>query len=202
MNAVNYQKLYEKTVSGLQGQRPKLLLHVCCGPCAAACLEDLHARFELTLFFYNPNIAPEEEYLRRLDNAKKTARALIGPVPFLEGPYEPEAYLSAARGLEAEPEGGARCRACFALRLGASARLAREIGASYFTTTLSTGPRKSAKALYEVGSAVGAAEGVPYLPADFKKRGGYERSLALCAQYGIYRQNFCGCPFSPGGAPH
>ena len=203
MNAVNYQKLYERTVATLGDARPKLLLHVCCGPCAASCLEDLCAHFDVTLFFYNPNIAPPEEYTRRLENARRLVEAvpLPHPVRFVEGDYRSEAFLAAVRGLEGEPEGGARCRVCFALRLRAAARAAQEIGAAYFTTTLTTGPRKSAKTLFEIGSAIGKEMGVTYLPSDFKKRGGYEHSLAVCAEYGIYRQNYCGCPFSHSGAP-
>ena len=194
MNAVNYQKLYERTVAALGGRRPKLLLHVCCGPCAAACLEELSARFDVTIFFYNPNIAPAAEYDRRLENARRLVEAmpLSHPVRFLAGEYRPEDFLSAVKGLEGEPEGGARCRVCFALRLRAAARAAQEIGAEFFTTTLTTGPRKSAQTLYEVGKVIGEEAGVAYLPADFKKRGGYEHSLAVCAAYGIYRQNYCG----------
>lgn len=203
MNAVNYQKLYERTVSALGERRPKLLLHVCCGPCAAACLEELSARFDVTIFFYNPNIAPAAEYDRRLENARRLVEAmpLSHPVRFLAGEYRPEDFLSAVKGLEGEPEGGARCRVCFALRLRAAARAAQEIGAEFFTTTLTTGPRKSAQTLYEVGKVIGEEAGLAYLPSDFKKRGGYEHSLAVCAAYGIYRQNYCGCPFSHSGAP-
>ena len=126
MNAVNYQKLYERTVSALGERRPKLLLHVCCGPCAAACLEELSARFDVTIFFYNPNIAPAAEYDRRLENARRLVEAmpLSHPVRFLAGEYHPEDFLSAVKGLEGEPEGGARCRICFALRLRAAARAA------------------------------------------------------------------------------
>ena len=228
MNAVNYQKLYERTVAALGGRRPKLLLHVCCGPCAAACLEELSARFDVTIFFYNPNIAPAAEYDRRLENARRLVEAmpLSHPVRFLAGEYHPEDFLSAVKGLEGEPEGGARCTVCLgrdlrpaplaaqqaregflpaalgtATRLRAAARAAQEIGAEFFTTTLTTGPRKSAQTLYEVGKVIGEEAGLAYLPSDFKKRGGYEHSLAVCAAYGIYRQNYCGCPFSHSGAP-
>ena len=123
------------------------------------------------------------------------------PVELLACDYDGQRYIDAVRGLEREPEGGARCRVCFALRLRAAARAAQEIGAEFFTTTLTTGPRKSAQTLYEVGKVIGEEAGVAYLPSDFKKRGGYEHSLAVCAAYGIYRQNYCGCPFSHSGAP-
>lgn len=203
MNVVNYQRILERTLERLEGQTPHLLLHACCAPCASPCLELLSGRFDIALYYYNPNIAPAEEYAHRLAEVERLLREmpLTRPVRLLTGDYAPESFWEAARGLEAEPEGGARCRACFTLRLRNAARMARAQGADYFTTTLTVGPRKNAQVLNEIGKKIGEEEGVPYLLSDFKKRGGYERSLALSAQYGLYRQNYCGCLFSRRPCP-
>ena len=198
MNAVNYQKLYERTVAALGGRRPKLLLHVCCGPCAAACLEELSARFDVTIFFYNPNIAPAAEYDRRLETARRLVQALplSHPVRFLAGEYRPEDFLSAVKGLEGEPEGGSRCEKCFRLRLERSAQYAKSNGYGLFATTLTVSPHKNAQLINSIGFETAQKYGVNYLPSDFKKRGGYQRSIVLSREYGIYRQQYCGCVFS------
>lgn len=203
MNNRNYQRELDKVIAGLAEKVPVLFLHSCCAPCSSYVLEYLSQYFRITVFYYNPNIYPEEEYRKRVVEQQRLIREmpLKHPVSFIEGDFDDAHYYEAVKGLEREPEGGARCRVCFALRLRAAARAAQEIGAEFFTTTLTTGPRKSAQTLYEVGKVIGEEAGVAYLPSDFKKRGGYEHSLAVCAAYGIYRQNYCGCPFSHSGAP-
>ena len=202
-NIVNYQRVLDRTLQELEGKTPRLLLHACCAPCSTYCLEYLAPRFDITLYYYNPNTAPLEEYQHRLREVERLLEQmpLPRPVRLMEGPYDPESFYAAARGLEGEPEGGARCRACFALRLRQSARVAREQVADYFTTTLSIGPLKNSQILNELGKKIGEEEGVPYLLSDFKKRGGYQRSLVLSKQYGLYRQNYCGCLFSRRPCP-
>ena len=203
MNNRNYQRELDKVIAGLAEKVPVLFLHSCCAPCSSYVLEYLSQYFRITVFYYNPNIYPEEEYRKRVVEQQRLIREmpLKHPVSFIEGDFDDAHYYEAVKGLEREPEGGARCRVCFALRLRTAARAAQEIGAEFFTTTLTTGPRKSAQTLYEVGKVIGEEAGVAYLPSDFKKRGGYEHSLAVCAAYGIYRQNYCGCPFSHSGVP-
>ena len=177
---------------------PRLLLHACCAPCSSYVLEYLAAHFAITLFFYNPNIAPEEEYHFRAAELQRLLREmpLARPVVFLEGRYDPERFRAMSRGLEQLPEGGERCFRCYRLRLGETARMAKKQQFDYFTTTLSISPYKNAAKLNEIGAALAEETGVPYLFSDFKKRGGYTRSCALSAEYGLYRQNYCGCAFS------
>ncbi len=196
----NYQKELEKILSGIDpaAQRPRLLLHCCCAPCSSYVLEYLSGYFEITADFYNPNISPQAEYRHRADELRRLIgeMPLSGPVFFEEGPYEPQRFLEAARGLEDCPEGGERCRVCFRLRLEQAARRAKEGGFDWFTTTLTISPLKNAHALNEIGEALGAQYGVRFLPSDFKKKEGYKRSIALSHEYGLYRQDFCGCAFS------
>lgn len=197
MNKQNYDRLMQQQIEALPaGTRPRLLLHSCCGPCSSAVIERLAPYFALTVFFYNPNICPKEEYLHRLAEQRRLLALLPGaPVSLVEGPYEPEAFLDRVSGLEHEPEGGARCTACYQLRLERTAALARQDGYDFFTTTLSVSPHKDAERLNRLGAALGRAN-ARFLPADFKKRGGYQRSLSLSDAYGLYRQNYCGCPFA------
>lgn len=179
-------------------ERPSVFLHVCCAPCASAVLERLAARTKLTLFFYNPNILPREEYDTRLQELKRLLREmpLPEPVPLVEGPYEPERFLSFARALAKEPERGARCQKCIHLRLEETAKKAKEAGSAYFATTLTISPHKDAPFINEEGYTLARTYGIPWLPSDFKKQDGYKRSIELSAVYCLYRQNFCGCPFS------
>ena len=195
MNAVNYQRKLEETLRELQG-RPTLLLHACCAPCSSYVLEYLTAYFDILLYYYNPNIAPAEEYERRLNEARR----LEARVRVIEGAYEPERFEAIAAGLEDAREGGPRCERCFRLRLGEAARAAREWGADYFTTTLTVGRQKNAAVLNAIGQELERACGVRYLCSDFKKRGGFDRSVELCAQYGLYRQDYCGCVYSKRAA--
>lgn len=198
MNQINYDRQMQAQIDSLpSGSRPTLLLHSCCGPCSSAVLERLAPHFDITVFFYNPNILPAEEYQHRLREQRRLLRQMVLPRPIVlwEGPYEPDAFFHQAHGLENEPEGGRRCTACFSLRLQRTAETAAAHGFDFFTTTLSVSPHKNAALLNEIGAAL-QTESCRFLFADFKKRGGYQRSLALSRQYGLYRQRYCGCPFS------
>ncbi|HWP79481.1 MAG TPA: epoxyqueuosine reductase QueH [Candidatus Acidoferrum sp.] len=169
----------------------KLLLHACCAPCSTAVIERLQGEYDLTVFFYNPCIEPEEEYLRRLAELERLLGILN--LPLIEGAYEPDRYLDAVRGLEHEPEGGARCAVCFEQRLAAAAALP---GYDLVTTTLTVSPHKNAALINGIGKKLC---GDRWLHSDFKKQNGYLRSIELSKQYGLYRQNFCGCVFSSRG---
>ena len=200
----NYAKELESLVArhAAKGERPRLLLHVCCAPCLSGSLEYLAAHFQVALAFYNPNIAPFAEYEKRREEAARLIREmpLESPVSLLECPYDGAAFEEMARGLEDAPEGGARCMECFRLRLGYTARLAKEQGFDYFTTTLSISPLKNAKALNAIGEELAGQAGVACLPADFKKKDGYKRSIERSKQYGLYRQDYCGCVYSKRAA--
>lgn len=195
---VNYQRKLEETLRSLNGRRPLLLLHACCAPCSSYVLEYLSPYFDIRLLYYNPNIAPAEEYGNRLGEVRRLVRemGLTNTVQVVEGAYEPERFREIARGLEAEPEGGARCERCFRLRLTEVALAARDLHADYFTTTLSISPHKNAALLNAIGLKLEQMYGVRYLCSDFKKRDGFKRSIALSEQYGLYRQNYCGCAYS------
>ena len=177
---------------------PRLLLHSCCAPCSSYVLEYLSNYFEITDFFYNPNITSEEEYRHRADELQRLIDRMPHkyPVTFVEGPYDKAVFFEAVKGLENEPEGGERCFACYELRLREAAKLAAAGGYDYFTTTLSISPLKNAEKLNEIGERLSAEYGVKHLPSDFKKRGGYQRSIELSREYELYRQNYCGCVFS------
>ena len=176
--------------------RPTLLLHSCCGPCSSAVLERLTADFRVTLLYYNPNIEPEEEYRHRLSEQQRLLSLLPEPIPLLPCDYDHEAFAAFAPALADAPEGGERCLACFALRLGYTARQAQQHGFEYFTTTLSVSPHKNAAQLNRIGAEMGERFGVRYLFADFKKKNGYLRSLQLSKEYNLYRQDYCGCLYS------
>lgn len=197
---INYQQRLDQTLAALTaaGQTPRLLLHACCAPCSSYVLEYLSRYFAITLWFYNPNIAPEAEYRFRAEELRRLAAAmpLRHPVTVKVAPYDPTAFSAAVKGLEQEPEGGARCRACFALRLSAAAKQAAAGGYDYVTTTLSISPLKNAALLNDIGAATAEKAGVSWLYADFKKRDGYRRSCELSALYRLYRQNYCGCAYS------
>lgn len=200
MNTVNYQKVLDRTIDEIVSQQkvPRLLLHSCCAPCSSYCIEYLSEFFEITVFYYNPNISPEDEYLKRVAEQKKLIMEMPTkhPVHFLEGKYEPEKFFEMAKGLEQVPEGGERCFKCYALRLDAAASAAKEGGFDYFTTTLTISPLKNAAKLNETGKEISGLYQVPYLYSDFKKKNGYKRSTELSAVYHLYRQNYCGCVYS------
>ena len=194
----NYQLELDKIINSLGTRVPRLLLHSCCAPCSSYCLEYLSDYFEITDFFYNPNIFPEEEYRHREQELQRLISQMPfkHPVTFLAGHYDPQEFFEMAKGLEAVPEGGERCFKCYRLRLEEAAKKAKEGGYDYFTTTLSISPLKNAAKLNEIGQELAALYGVSYLPSDFKKRGGYQRSIELSREYELYRQNFCGCVYS------
>lgn len=196
----NYQKELEKLISREEelGRTPRLFLHSCCAPCSSYVLEYLSQYFEITVFFYNPNIFPREEYEKRVEEIRRMIGEMEfkNPVILLEGVYEPKEFFDMAKGLEDVPEGGERCFKCYRLRMEESARLAAEGGFDYFTTTLSISPLKNAGKINEIGEMLSEIYQVRHLPSDFKKKNGYKRSIELSAQYGLYRQNYCGCVFS------
>ncbi|MCQ2054041.1 MAG: epoxyqueuosine reductase QueH [Fibrobacter sp.] len=196
----NYQVDLERIIKRLEktGEVPHLLLHACCAPCSSYCIEYLSQFFKITVFYYNPNIAPAEEYRHRVEEIKRFVAEFKTkhPVTLIEGEYDPKKFYEIARGLENEPEGGKRCRKCFELRLSESVRLAKELNADYVTTTLTISPMKNAQVLNDVVQEQCDIYGVKRLPSDFKKKGGFKRSTELSEQYKLYRQNFCGCVYS------
>ncbi len=183
-------------------QKPSLLLHSCCGPCSTAVIERLADEFEITVFFYNPCITEEDEYILRRENQKKFLKAFNESRPgkdrirFLEGPYHPGAFLKIVSGLEDEPEGGRRCEKCFAQRLEKTAETAQMTGNDYFGTTLTVSPHKNYRIISEIGRNVALRYGLTFLDRDFKKKDGFKRSIEMSRQYGLYRQDYCGCRFS------
>ncbi|MBR3396258.1 MAG: epoxyqueuosine reductase QueH [Lachnospiraceae bacterium] len=181
-----------------KGLRPKLLLHACCAPCSSYVLEALSGNFELTVFYFNPNISPEEEYRKRAAELKRLTGCMdeAEGIRLIVGEYSVELFAEAVKGLENEPEGGSRCEACFRLRLGETARVAAENGFDYFTTTLTISPHKNAPLLNEIGYGLAREYGVQWFPSDFKKKGGFKRSIELSEKYGLYRQDYCGCIYS------
>ena len=190
----NYDKKMQ-AVCGSVEKGTKLLLHSCCAPCSSACLEALKDVFAVTVFYYNPNIDDEGEYRKRKAEQIRFL-AETGWADFLDCDHDAAAFARAAAGLEAEPERGKRCYRCYALRLEETARTAAERGFSWFCTTLSLSPYKNADWINVLGGAAGERYGVRFLSSDFKKRGGYYRSLDLSKEYGLYRQDFCGCSYS------
>lgn len=197
---VNYQKEMDKLLHSLQGEGrvPKLLLHSCCAPCSSYVLEYLSDFFEITVFYYNPNIYPESEYTKRLleQQALLSNMYFTHPVSFIAGSYDKEKFYEMSEGLEHLKEGGERCHKCYELRLAQTARMAVKGGFDYFTTTLSISPMKNAGKLNEIGTDVASRYGVKYLQSDFKKKNGYKRSIELSKKHGLYRQDYCGCEFS------
>ena len=199
-NKINYGLWLDNEIKKINasGVRPKLLLHACCAPCSSYVLQYLSAVFDITLYFYNPNISPAEEN----DFRAEELRRLCSELPLASTPdiiveeYEPEVFYRAVQGMEHLPEGEARCAVCYRLRLEKTAQKAREIGADYFTTTLSISPYKRADWLNAIGGELADKYGVPYLFSDFKKKNGYKISCELSREYGLYRQDYCGCEFS------
>ena len=197
---MNYQKELDKTLEKLTKEErvPKLLLHSCCAPCSSYVLEYLSQYFEITVFYYNPNIYPESEYTKRIWEQQKLIDELPAkhPISFMAGPYDKERFYEMASGLEHVKEGGARCMKCYELRLREAAKIAKNAWFDYFTTTLSISPLKKAERLNEIGQRLGEEYEVEYLLSDFKKKNGYKRSIELSKIYGLYRQDYCGCEFS------
>ena len=197
---MNYQKELDKTLEKLTKEErvPKLLLHSCCAPCSSYVLEYLSQYFEITVFYYNPNIYPESEYTKRIWEQQKLIDDMPAkhPISFMAGPYDKERFYEMASGLEHVKEGGARCMKCYGLRLREAAKIAKNAGFDYFTTTLSISPLKKAERLNEIGQRLSEEYEVEYLLSDFKKKNGYKRSIELSKIYGLYRQDYCGCEFS------
>ena len=194
---MNYQLELEKIIedNAARGIKPRLLLHCCCAPCASHCLEVLAEGFDITCFFYNPNITDKEEYTKRLDELKRYVSCGIkAGYEVIDGGFAPDSFYSFAVTMANEQEGGARCFKCYALRLEETKKIAEELGFDYFATTLTVSPHKRADKLNEIGFSLGGK--VKYLPSDFKKKGGYARSIQLSKEHGLYRQNYCGCEFS------
>lgn len=195
----NYQKELDRLIEGIDKDNPKtLLLHSCCAPCSSYVLKYLSEYFKITLLYFNPNISPKEEYEKRVAEQKRLidSMPLRNPVTFIEGRYKPEEFYDAVKGLEKEPEGGARCFVCYELRLREAAEYARKLRSDYFTTTLSISPLKNAAKINEIGEKIAGEYGLKHLPSDFKKKEGYKQSIELSQEYNLYRQNFCGCVFS------
>lgn len=199
MNKINYQNQLDKIIENIDPDNPpRLLLHSCCAPCSSYTLEYLSRYFDITVYYFNPNISPKQEFDKRFEEQKR----LISQMPFknsvtlVEGDYNYDDFLEIAKGLENVPEGGERCFRCYKMRLESTARLAKEQGFDYFCTTLSISPLKNSQKINELGFEIEEKYGVKWLPSDFKKREGYKRSIQLSREYSLYRQNFCGCVFS------
>ena len=197
---INYQKNLDKTLIGLKNEKKtlKLLLHSCCAPCSSYVLEYLSEIFNITIFFYNPNIYPEKEYKDRIEEQKRLVQEIDfkNRVNFLESKYNISEFLKISEGLESCLEGGVRCLKCYEIRLRETAKKAKEKGYDYFTTTLTVSPYKNSEVINKIGEKISQEIKMKYLSADFKKRDGYKRSISLSKKYNLYRQNYCGCIYS------
>ncbi|MBQ8297905.1 MAG: epoxyqueuosine reductase QueH [Ruminococcus sp.] len=198
MSKINYGLMLDKKLAELEknGEKPSLLLHACCAPCSSHVLEFLHERFEITLYFCNPNIAPEEEYNYRSSELKRLVREMGLDVKIIEEAYDPQPFYELAKGLENLPERGERCRKCIGYRLEMAGAKAAELNYDCFTTTLTISPHKDCEFINEFGAQVQEKCGVSYLFSDFKKHEGYKRSIELSRKYDLYRQDYCGCIYS------
>ena len=194
---MNYDLKMEEIIKNID-EGSSLLLHACCAPCSSTVLERLGNFFKISILYYNPNIFPPEEYEKRLLNQKKVVEK-TGWATLMPSKYDHGEFLTAVKGLETEPEGGARCTECFKIRLLKTAKAARDGGFDYFATTWSVSPHKNAALLGELGEKIGEEYGVKHLPSDFKKREGYKRSIELSKELDLYRQDYCGCEFSKRG---
>lgn len=196
----NYNKLMEETIDSLvkNGTKPKLLIHVCCAPCSTYVLELLDQYFSIGLYYYNPNIYPEEEHERRFIELKRFLKTAgySGRVELFYEKYSPLEFAGCAYGLEDEPEGGPRCFLCYDLRLSKTAQKAKEADYEYFTTTLTVSPHKNADRINITGEKLASIYEVKFLNSDFKKKNGFKRTVELSAEFDLYRQNYCGCEFS------
>ena len=195
----NYQKELEKIIASLDAPK-KVFLHSCCAPCSSYCMEYLRQYFDVTVFYYNPNIMNEEEYRKRVAEQQRLIDVYNqmdeAKIAFVEGNYDVDRYLECIKGLEDCKEGGSRCGRCFELRLRETAKMAKELGMNYFTTTLTISPLKNAQLINQIGNRIGEEMGIAFLPSDFKKNNGYLRSIELSKEYNLYRQDYCGCDFS------
>ena len=192
------------TRAGGKHARPRLLLHSCCGPCSTSVIERLYADYDITVFYFNPCITDEEEYRHRKEEqirfiSEFNAEHGCGQIGFMEGRYEPKEYFEAASAYADEPEGGKRCEVCFAMRLRETAKTAARLKFDLFSTTLSVSPHKNFTLISEIGKRMSEEYGVGFLAEDFKKKAGYQRSVQLSKEHGLYRQNYCGCEYSKRG---
>ena len=194
----NYHKEMKAIIAEFRerGEVPSLLLHACCAPCASHELSFLPEDFDLTVYYYNPNITDDVERVKRYRELERLIGEMCPTVGLIEGAADKESFLEMAKGLESAPEGGLRCARCFALRLEETARRAAEEGFDYFATTLTLSPLKNPMLINDIGEKMAEKYGVKYLPSDFKKEDGYRHSIELSKQYDLYRQNFCGCIYS------
>ena len=198
MNNLNYDKLMMQTIKGLKG-KPRLLLHSCCAPCSTACIERLMLFFDITVYYYNPNLDSLEEFYKRSIEQERLCKEM--KVNCIIENYNREEFYSMVKGYEHLLEGGERCFRCYELRLDKTAVKGVELGFDYFATTLTLSPLKSAEKLNQLGLKLEEKRGIKYLPSDFKKRGGFKRSIELSREYNLYRQSYCGCEFSKGNLP-
>ena len=194
---INYDKEMTNIISQLKDHK-KLLLHSCCAPCSSTCIERLTPYFDITILYYNPNIEPYDEYIKRKNEEIRFIREYpnINKLDIIDCDYDNEKFLDIAKGLEDEPERGKRCLKCYNLRMEYTANKAKELGYDYFATTLTLSPLKDSQVLNNIGYAISKRVGILYLPSDFKKQNGYKRSIELSKEYNLYRQNFCGCMYS------
>ncbi len=191
---VNYDFIFQNIIKELEG-KPRLLLHSCCGPCSSSVIDTLKDYFDITVFYYNPNIEPKEEYEKRKQEQIRLINEL-GYVNYLDCDYDNKSFRDISKGLEKEPEGGSRCSKCFYLRMSKTASLAKENNYDYFGTTLTVSPHKNSQVINEIGKKIEEETGVKYLYSDFKKHDGYLKSIRLAKKYNLYRQDYCGCEFS------
>lgn len=197
MSKVNYQYKLDELINSLDCT-PRLLLHSCCAPCSSYCLEYLSRYFLITVLYYNPNISPKEEFIKRAEEQQRliSQMKVKNPVSLVVDEYDAQEFFDAVKGMEHIKEGGERCFVCYRLRLGRAAEYAKEYNFDYFCTTLSISPLKNAQKINEIGEELSEIYAVRFLPSDFKKKGGYQRSVELSREYDLYRQNYCGCAFS------
>lgn len=197
MSKINYQYKLDELIKSLDFT-PKLLLHSCCAPCSSYCLEYLSQFFSITVLYYNPNISPKEEFDKRAEEQRRLISEIPAknPISLVVDEYNSQEYFSAVKGLEHIKEGGERCFACYKLRLERAAKYSKEYNFDFFCTTLSISPLKNAQKINEIGEELSEIYSVKFLPSDFKKKGGYQRSIELSREYNLYRQNYCGCVFS------
>ena len=194
MNKENYDLKMQNIIRGLGTEKPKLLLHCCCAPCSTACIERIKEYFDLTVYFYNPNIDNQIEYNLRAKEQERFCKEQN--ISYVIEDYNKQEFLDFVFGLEKEKEGGARCEKCFYLRLKCTAKKSKSLGCDYFATTLTISPLKNADLINKIGEKIEREEQIKFLSNDFKKRGGYLRSIELSKEYNLYRQNYCGCEFS------
>ena len=195
MNKLNYNREMENIIENLS-EKKSLLLHSCCGPCSTAVLKRLTDRFDISIYFYNPNIYPESEFYKRAETQKDVIAKIGGSIELIVGSYEEDKYFESVKGLEDLGEGSLRCKNCYEFRLREAARYAKAHNFDYFTTTLSVSPYKNAAWINEIGRELEEEVGIKFLYADFKKKEGYKESIVLSKEYNLYRQDYCGCKFS------